>query len=115
MPTVSAARSTVLVIAAAITALALSAGVVFRAPEPGSDLRPAAGAAEVIELLQGNTSIVWTALSGPVTGYVVQGWPSSTGDSELGGAMMMERIEGGDAGVISFGEKPMTLSFDTAG
>jgi hypothetical protein len=116
MPTVSAARSTVLLIAAAVIALTVTAGAVFRAPAPGSDLRPTDGAGEVIELLQGNQSILWTALSGTVTGFVVQGWPSSTGDAELGGALVMERIEGGaDTGVIEFGEKPMTLAFDTAG
>ncbi len=116
MQTVSAARSTLLVIVAALTAFAVTAGAVFSAPRPGSDLRPTGGAADLIELIQGNESVLWSALSGTVTGYVVQGWPSSNGENELGGAMMMERLEnGGDAGIIQFGEKPMTLSFDIAG
>ena len=45
----------------------------------------------MIDLIQGNESVLWTALSGTVTGYVVQGWPSSNGENELGGALMMER------------------------
>ena len=115
MPSVSAARSTVLVIAAAIIALTMTAGAVLRASTPGSNLQPTGGAGQVIELPQGNRSILWTAPSGTVTGFVVQGWPSSTGDNELGGALVMERIEGGaDTGVIDFGEKPMTLSFEPA-
>ncbi len=116
MQTVSAARSTLLVIAAALTAVAMTAGAVFQAPRPGADLRPTGRAADVIELIQGNESLLWTALSGTVTGYAVQGWPSSNGDNDLGGALMMERLENGaDAGIIHFGEKPMTLTFDTAG
>jgi hypothetical protein len=109
MPTVRTTAS--LTLAGLAIALALSATALFQAPRPGADLDPVGGADNVVQILQGNQNILWTSLSGNVTGYVVQGWPSKTGDTELGGALMMERPANGQAGVIDFGEKPMTLEF----
>lgn len=101
-----------------LAALLLAAGslattAVFQAPGPGSDLSPVGSANQVIEILQGNQSIIWTSLSGTVVAYRVEGWPVSIGENELAGAVVMERPEDGSAGVIGFGEKPMTVSFDT--
>lgn len=87
----------------------------FSASEPGSGLEPVGGAAELVSLLQGQEHIVWTALTGSVTSYTVVGWPVSDGDVELGGAMVMERPADGSTGVIDFGERPMTLSFELNG
>ena len=111
-----AARSTLLAIVAVAAALAVTATAVFQAPLPGADLRPTGAAADLIQLVQGSKSILWTSLSGTVVSYTVEGWPSRSGSNELGGAMSMERIDGGSgAGVIDFGEKPMSLSFDFEG
>jgi hypothetical protein len=115
MQTVPAVRTTSLVLAVVATALALSAGALFRAPSPGSDLAPSGGSENLVQILQGNQNVLWTSLSGNVNSYVVQGWPSTSGDNELGGALMMERPANGQAGVIDFGEKPMTLRFAVDG
>ena len=112
MQRVPAVRNTSLALAVVATALALSAGALFQAPSPGADLAPTGGAEKVIRILQGNQNVLWTSLSGNVTSYVVQGWPSTSGSNELGGALMMERPSEGEAGVIQFGEKPMTLRFE---
>jgi hypothetical protein len=109
-----AIRNTSLALAVVATALALSAGALFHAPSRGADLAPVGGAETLVRVIQGNQNVLWTSLSGNVTSYVVQGWPSSSGDTELGGAMMMERPTSGGAGVIDFGEKPMTLRFEIA-
>lgn len=115
MQRVPAVRTTSLALAAVAAALLLSAGALFQAPRPGADLAPSGGSENLIQLLQGNQNIVWTSLSGNVTSYVVQGWPSTSGANELGGALMMERPSDGEAGVIEFGEKPMTLRFEIDG
>lgn len=86
----------------------------FRSDSPGSDLQPVGGAQSMVQVLQGNRTILWTALSGSVSRYRVEGWPTSVGASELGGAVMMERPTDGTAGVIEFGEKPKTVSFELA-
>lgn len=112
MQRVPALRNTSLGLAVVATTLALSAGALFRAPSPGADLAPTGGAEKVIRILQGNQNVLWTSLSGNVTSYVVQGWPSTSGANELGGALIMERPAEGEAGVIEFGEKPMTLRFE---
>jgi hypothetical protein len=98
-----------------VAAFALSATVLFQAPRPGADLAPSGGSENLIQILQGDQSLLWTTLSGRVTSYVVQGWPSASGENELGGALMMERPANGTAGIIDFGEKPMTLRFEIAG
>ncbi len=113
MQSMSTARSTLLAVVAVAAALAVTATAVFQAPRPGADLRPTGSAAGLVQLIQGNESVLWTSLSGTVTGYTVQGWPSREGDNELGGALMIERLEpGADTGVVSLGEKPMSLSFE---
>ncbi len=116
MQSMPAARSTLLAIVAVAAALAVTATAAFSAPRPGADLRPIGSAADLVQLVQGNESVLWTSLSGTVTGYTVQGWPSRKGGNELGGALMMERLEpGADAGVVTLGEKPMSLSFEVDG
>jgi hypothetical protein len=115
MQRVPAVRTTSLALAVVAAALALSAGALFQAPRPGADLVPSGGSETLVHILQGNQNILWTSLSGKVTSYVVQGWPSTSGDNELGGALMMERPANGEAGVIDFGEKPMTLRFEIDG
>jgi hypothetical protein len=95
-------------------AIALGSTVTFQATGPGQPLQPLSGAAEVIRLVQGEQSILWSALEGTVDTYRVQGWPVGSGDVQLGGAVMIERVSG-DAGIVSFGERPMTLEFGLAG
>lgn len=96
---------------ALLMAAAVSGTAVFHAPTPGDDLAPVGSAAEMVGLLQGERSILWTAAVGSVSSYTVWGWPSEQGDAELGGGMVVRRPEDGMAGVISFTEKPMTLEF----
>jgi hypothetical protein len=64
------------------------------------------------QVLQGNRTVLWTALSGSVSMYRVEGWPVTVGDNDLGGAVMMEQPADGTAGVIEFGEKPRSVSFE---
>lgn len=115
MQRVPAVRNTSLALAIVATALAVSASALFQAARPGADLAPRGGSENLIQILQGSQSILWTSVSGSVTSYVVQGWPSTSGANELGGAMTMERPMNGEAGVIEFGEKPMTLRFEIDG
>lgn len=95
-----------------LTAATFGADALFEARQPGADLEPVAGAEQVIQLLQGQRSLLWTSLGGTVNAYTVTGWPSQDGDTELGGALMIHRPEDGTAGVIAFGEKPMSLRFE---
>jgi hypothetical protein len=46
--------------------------------------------------------------------YRAEGWPTSVGGSDLGGAVMIERPVDRTAGVIEFGEKPRSVSFELA-
>ena len=115
MENLPAVRTTSLFIAGLAIALALGTSALFQASHPGADLAPVGGSQNLVQILQGNQNILWTSLSGSVTSYVVQGWPSKMGDTELGGALMMERPANGEAGVIDFGEKPMTLEFQIDG
>ena len=94
---------------------ALSTTAVFTADQPEANLSPVGNSDELVRILQGNRTILWTSLAGSVSSYTIQGWPTSDGDSELGGALMMERPEDGLTGVIDFGEKPMSLSFEIDG
>ncbi|MEX1125323.1 MAG: hypothetical protein WEE53_06620 [Acidimicrobiia bacterium] len=110
-----AVRTTSLALAVVATALALSTTALFQASRPGGDLAPSGGSENLIQILQGNQNVLWTSLSGSVTSYVAQGWPSTPGGNELGGALVMERPENSEAGVIDFGEKPMTLRFEIDG
>jgi hypothetical protein len=106
--------SRVFIAAATAAALALSGSALFQAPAPGRSLAPIGGAAELVSLVQGNASILWTSSVGPVISYEIAGWPTSDGDVELGGALMIERVSS-DVGVIEFGERPMSLRFDFQG
>jgi hypothetical protein len=105
-------RNISLALAALVLAAAAVTSASFLAEHPGADLSPLAGAENVIHILQGNETILWTSLSGSVNSYRVTGWPSQAGGNELGGALVIERPEDGFGGVIDFGEKPMTLSFE---
>lgn len=115
MQTVPAVRTASLALAVVTTALALGAGALFQAPRPEADLVPSGGSENLVQILQGSQHILWTSLSGGVTSFVVQGWPSTRGDNELGGALMMEHPANDEAGVIDFGEKPMKLEFEIDG
>jgi hypothetical protein len=98
-----------------LTAASLGATSFFAADEPGSDLRPVGGAEEMIQILQGNRNVLWTALSGSVGMYRAEGWPVSIDGNDLGGALVIERPADGSAGVIEFGEKPKSIVFDLEG
>jgi hypothetical protein len=111
MQNVPAVRTTSLAMVGLAIALAVGTSALFQAPRPGVDLAPTGGSESLIQILQGNQNILWTSLSGSVTSFVVQGWPSTTGNSELGGALMLARPANGEVGVIDFGEKPMSLEF----
>ncbi len=99
------------VVAFLLAAATLATSAVFTADQPEADLSPVGNSDELVRILQGNRTILWTSLAGSVSSYTVQGWPTFDGDSELGGALMIKRPENGLAGVIDFGEKPMSLSF----
>jgi len=51
-----------------LTAASLSATGSFSADSPGGDLRPVDGAEEVVQILQGERTVLWTALTGSVGG-----------------------------------------------
>jgi hypothetical protein len=95
-----------------LAAASLGATALFQAERPGADLTPINGADQVVQILQGNRSILWTALSGSVGWYRIEGWPISIDGNDLGGALIIERPADGSAGVIDFGEKPKSVSFD---
>ena len=105
----------VLAMVALLLAAATTSGATFLAENPGADLSPLSGAEEVINILQGNETILWTSLAGSVSSYSVSGWPTEAGGNELGGALVIERPEDGFAGVIDFGEKPQSLTFELQG
>lgn len=94
-----------------LTAASYGGIALFEAPHPGAKLQSVEGAESVVQLLQGQQSILWTTLEGTVTLYTVLGWPSSHDDAELGGALMIRRPSDGEAGVIDFGEKPQSVLF----
>lgn len=109
-------RSLPLVLAAlVITAASLSGSAIFQAKQPGESLRPLGTADQVIQLLQGSHSIVWSSLGSTVSSVVVEGWPDSYGRTELGGAVMIEKTLGATSGSVDFGERPRSLRFDLAG
>ena len=86
----------------------------FQADAPGADLDPVDGADSIVQVLQGNRTVLWTALSGSVSMYRAEGWPISVGENDLGGAVMIERPSDGAAGIIEFGEKPRSISFEVS-
>jgi hypothetical protein len=102
-------------VALLITAAAYGGAAVFTAPSPGSNLTPEGGAELIVDLIQGQETVLWSTISGTVTGYQVLGWPSSEGQHDLGGALVIERPDSGLVGVIDFGEKPMSIVFNRGG
>lgn len=104
-------------IAAALLTLAAGFATTARyvADSPGADLRPVDGAERVVQILQGQQHILWTSLTGSVTSITVRGWPVTSGDVELGGALSITQPDRGDAGVIDAGEKPMSVEFEVGG
>lgn len=97
--------------ALAMAATMISQSAVFEAPAPRSDLRPVAGAENLIDLSQQEGAIIWSSLAGEVAFHSVTGWPSTWGDAELGGGMIMQRPADGMAGVITFPVKPRLVEF----
>jgi hypothetical protein len=98
-----------------LAAASFGGSALFQADRPGADLAPVGNATEIIQILQGNQTVLWTSLSsGVVTSYRVQGWASTIDGNELGGAVIIERPQDGTAGVIDFGEKPMTVTFEVS-
>ena len=101
--------------AALLIAAGSSTAASFQAKAPGSDLEPVGGAGKIIDLVQGQETILWNALTGTVSTYELLGWPSTNGVHDLGGALMLESVDGANAGVIELGEKPMSLEFTSGG
>ncbi len=112
MRSVIGTRTVGLGLAALFTiAATFPATATFKSSAPGLGLDPVGGAENLIHLIQGQEHIVWSALTGTVTSYEAVGWPSSARDVELGGALVIERPADGSAGIIDFGERPMSLEF----
>ncbi len=112
MPNTITARLVGIGLAGLLTVAAgLSTTALFEASSPGSNLEAVNGAEMIIDLVQGQKTLLWSALSGTVTGYTVIGWPTSAGEHDLGGALTLVKPDNGSAGVIDFGEKPMSASF----
>jgi hypothetical protein len=95
---------------AALILAGAATSAVFTADRPGADLSPLAGSGALVEILQGNRSVLWTSLSGPVLSYRVVGWPESIDGNELGGGLVIERV-GQTSGLVDFGSKPKELVF----
>lgn len=95
-------------------AAASAATAVFTAPAPGTPLTPTGDAAQLVGLAQGQRSFVFVAKSGDVETVTVQGWPSSDGEHDLGGAMLVQTVFH-HTGSINFGEMPMTVEFALSG
>lgn len=50
-------------------------------------------------------------MTGTVSYITVKGWPVNDGEIELGGGLTITQPDGGEAGVIDFDERPMTVVF----
>lgn len=94
-----------------LTAAASPSIATFRSPAPGADLTPIDDAAGIVQILQGSQSVLWTSLRGPISMVEVTGWPISSDGNDLGGALVIENVDGDGSGVVDFGEKPKTLVF----
>ena len=70
------------------------------------------GAEAVIDLIQGTKTILWSSLTGTVTNIRTVGWPTDDGTHQLGGALTLVRPTDGDVGIVNFGEKPMSMTFN---
>ena len=101
--------------AMAVIAASVSTSALYTAPTPGSDLRPAAGAEQIVKVVQSESVVLWTALTGDVTQYLVLGWPETRGDAELGGALVLIRPSDPKVGVFDFGAEPMSIEFSLDG
>jgi hypothetical protein len=110
--TANAARR--LIVAALVLAVASSTTATFEAPKPGDLLAPTGNAAALVNLVQGQRSMLWTSAAGMVDTYRMVGWPVATDDVEIGGALVIERVSA-DAGVIRYDERPMLLEFELTG
>lgn len=105
-------RNLAIALAAVLLAGAVSgATALFHASAPGEPLSPVDSAAEMVQLLQGEESILWTTLSGPVLSYRVEGWPTTINGNELGGGVVIERPADATAGVIMT-ERPQSILFE---
>jgi hypothetical protein len=94
-----------------LTAAAAPLLAVFQAPSPGADLAPTDDAGRIVEILQGNRGVLWTSLIGPIAYVETRGWPVTIDGNDLGGALVIEQVDGATAGVVDIGEKPMSLGF----
>jgi hypothetical protein len=114
MPRVLPQPRRLLPILGALTLVAASwpTVAVFSAPAEGADLTPVGEAHRMIEILQGNRTVLWSSLAGPVSMVETRGWPVSVDGNELGGAVVIDDVDGEISGVVDFGEKPRTLTFD---
>ena len=114
----AALRSRYIVLSlAAVVLMGASAAnlALFEAERPGAVLAPVDGADRLVEILQGSQSIVWTSLHGAVSSIRVTGWATATDGNELGGALVIDRIDGASSGLIDFGERPQSIEFDLRG
>lgn len=115
MPRMISTRLVGLGLAAVLTvAAAFATTATFQASAPGADLKPVGGAERIIDLIQGQETVLWNSLAGTVIRHTVVGWPVSNGVHDLGGALVISEVNA-NAGVIDFGEKPMSITFDVAG
>jgi hypothetical protein len=101
------------VAAALVTALALTSTARFEAESPGATLDPVGDSGALVQLVQGHRSILWNSLAGTVEVLQIIGWPGDDGATQIGGALMIEKVDD-VAGVINFGERPMSLQFDVS-
>lgn len=107
-------RALIAVVLIAITT-ASAGSVSWSSPAPGEPLQPAdASAADAIHLLQEGDTVVWTSQRGTVSVVTTLGWPSTAGDDELGGAMVVEAFYR-TTGTLTVGEPPKSVSFQFEG
>ena len=113
-PRMTSTRLVGLGLAAVLTvAAALGTTATFQASAPGADLKPVGGAEELIDLIQGQETVLWSTLAGTVIRYTAVGWPVSDGVHDLGGTLVISEVNA-NIGVIDLGEKTMTVTFDLA-
>lgn len=98
---------------AALMTLTATGGAVaiFTAGGPGESMSPVGGADQLVRLTQSSNSVLWTSLAGNVSTVKILSWPTSDGEHELGGALMIERPSDPLAGTVNIGEKPMSMEF----
>ena len=98
--------------ATTLVAATTAATVQLQAASPGSELELVGGSGSLIEVVQGQETVLWTALAGTVSNITTLGRPTSDGTHELGGALMIEQPANSQVGVVDFGERPMSMRFD---